>query len=66
MSKLTSRAKREQRRARLKRWVERNIICDDPDEQGAVPRDNHSLWFLCFIILGVAFYLAAGWYIFSR
>jgi hypothetical protein len=67
MSKLTSQARREQRKARLKRWVQRNIIMDDPDTNAVPTHDgvfsSGPIVVIC-AVLGAAFYVIAGWLIF--
>ena len=70
MSQLTKQAKRQQRREarrqRFQRWIERHIVADDPNPS---PENNdglHGLWFALFVVLGAAFYLVAGWYIFAH
>lgn len=40
MNELTKAARKAQRRARFKRWVERNIIADDPRTQEEQMRDE--------------------------
>ena len=55
MAKLTNRAAAENRRARLQRWVSRNIIADDPrsqEEQRADEdsRDRSPVWFAIVVL----------------
>lgn len=40
MDKLTKSARKQQRRARFQRWLERNIIADDPRSQEEQMRDE--------------------------
>jgi len=65
MSRLTNEAKAHARRERWKRWVERNIIADDPRSQEEQMRDEmssdrSSVWFTLFVIAGMAV-LVIGW-----
>jgi hypothetical protein len=65
MSRLTNEAKAHARRERFKRWVERNIVADDPRSQeeqmlDELSPDRSSLWFTLFVIAGMAT-LVIGW-----
>ena len=70
MSQLTKQAKRQQRREarrqRFQRWIERHIVAEDPNPETETNERIHGLWFALFVLLGAAFYLCAGWYIFSH
>jgi hypothetical protein len=71
MARLTAQAKRIQRKARFQRWVKRNIVTEDPrtiEQQMADENspDRSPVWFAVFVLGVIAFYLTAGWYIFSR
>lgn len=70
MQRMTDRAKAHHRRERWKRWVEKNIIAEDPrtlEEQMADEnsKDRSSLWFLLVVATSVLIYVVAGLIIFS-
>jgi len=70
MQRMTDRAKAHHRRERWKRWVEKNIIAEDPrtlQEQLADEnsKDRSSLWFLLVVAGSVILYVTAALIIFS-
>ncbi len=63
MKRLTDRARAEQRKSRLRRWLDKQVM-DDPrsiEEQMAdeYSPDRSSVWFAIVILACVAFYVGA-------
>ena len=66
MDKLTKQARKAHRRARFQRWVERNIIADDPRSQEEQMRDESdpvraSVGYIVFAAVCVVV-LVGGWW----
>ena len=66
MDKLTKQARKAHRRARFQRWVERNIIADDPRTQEEQMRDEcdpdrASVGYIVFAAVCVVV-LVGGWW----
>jgi hypothetical protein len=53
-------------KAAARNWWSRHVISDDPHPELDDGAGMHPLGFLVFLLLCIAFYLVAGWYIFSR
>jgi hypothetical protein len=70
MDNLTKAARKAQRRARFQRWVERNIIADDPRSQEEQRRDESDpdrcgVGYVVFTAVCVVILVGGWWAIYS-